>query len=159
MKYPFLFQLVSRWSYRGPLRDKRCIHINIPTKSGHEAWNQSYLCWPHDGNYKFKWLTHAPNDEEKASCLKWTEPRDRTWNDSRYYLCAKKHRKPIGRLFHQNPLPGRDWRKRRLEWARYVARRSERYYYFSRLTPGACPFSRVLRVLFLASPTCMKWLM
>lgn len=87
--------LELRWSYQGPLRDKTCIHINIPTKSGHEAWNQSYLCWPHDGNYQFKWLTHVPSNEEKGSCLKWTEPRDPTWNDSRYYLCAKKHRKPI----------------------------------------------------------------
>lgn len=88
-------RLKLSWSYRGPMRDRRCINIDVPTKSTREGWNRAYLCWPYDGNYKFKWLTHAPRNEEKGSCLKWTEPHDPTWSDSRYYLCATKDRKPV----------------------------------------------------------------
>ncbi|KAM7443302.1 Bone morphogenetic protein 1 [Porites harrisoni] len=87
--------LQLRWSYRGPLRDKRCTRIRVPTKSHTEGWDRAYLCWPHDGNYKFKWLTNEPSDKDKGSCLKWTEPRDPTWNNSRYYLCATKHKRAV----------------------------------------------------------------
>lgn len=92
------FLVSSRWSYRGPLRDKRCTRIRVPTKSHTEGWDQAYLCWPHDGNYKFKWLTNEPSDKDKGSCLKWTEPRDPTWNNSRYYLCATKHKRAVGKF-------------------------------------------------------------
>ncbi|KAJ7392163.1 hypothetical protein OS493_013535 [Desmophyllum pertusum] len=87
--------LSLRWSYRGALRGKRCIHINVPSKPSNESWDRSYLCWPHDGIYKFKWLTHAPRYEERDSCLEWSEPRDPTWGDKRYYLCATKDQQPI----------------------------------------------------------------
>lgn len=87
--------LELRWSSTGALNGKRCIHIDVPTKPNQEAWNQTYLCWPRDGNYKFKWLTHVPSHDEEGSCLKWTEPRDPTWNDSSYYLCGTKEEKPI----------------------------------------------------------------
>lgn len=92
------FLVSSRWSYRGPLRDKRCTRIRVPTKSHAEGWDRAYLCWPHDGNYKFKWLTNEPSDKDKGSCLKWTEPRDPTWNNSRYYLCATKHKRAVGKF-------------------------------------------------------------
>lgn len=87
--------LQLRWSINGPLNGKRCIHIAVPTKPSQEAWNQTYLCWPLDVHYKFKWLTHAPGEEEKNTCMKLTEPRDPTWNDSRYYLCGSKDQRPI----------------------------------------------------------------
>ena len=98
----YLFTIVSilRWSINGPLSGKRCIHIAVPTKPSQEAWNQTFLCWPLDVHYKFKWLTHAPSEEEKNTCMKLTEPRDPTWNDSRYYLCGSKDQRPISRLIH-----------------------------------------------------------
>ena len=87
------------FSTRGPVPGKKCLQIRTPTKSYYEIWDRSYLCWPHDGIYKFKWLTHAPTAEERANCLEWSEPRDPTWGRNRYFLCATKDRKPIGRFF------------------------------------------------------------
>ncbi|XP_027036187.1 uncharacterized protein LOC113664759 [Pocillopora damicornis] len=83
------------FSTRGPVPGKKCLQIRTPTKSYYEIWDRSYLCWPHDGIYKFKWLTHAPTAEERANCLEWSEPRDPTWGRNRYFLCATKDRKPI----------------------------------------------------------------
>lgn len=93
----FYFELLfSSFWHRGPIRGKRCIQINVPTKPSNESWERSYLCWPHDGIYKFKWLTQAPSYEERGNCLEWTEPRDPTWSPKTYYLCATKDHQPIG---------------------------------------------------------------
>ena len=88
--------LCVSFSYRGPVRGKRCLQINVPTKHYTESWARSYFCWPHDGIYKFTWLTHAPSAEERGNCLLWNEPRDPTWGDKKYYLCATKDQQPIG---------------------------------------------------------------
>ena len=85
----------SYW-YKGPIRGKRCIQINVPTKPSNESWERSHLCWPHDGIYKFRWLTQRPSYEERDSCLEWTEPRDPTWKAKTYYLCANKVQQAIG---------------------------------------------------------------
>lgn len=85
----------SYW-YKGPIRGKRCIQIDVPTKPSNESWERSHLCWPHDGIYKFRWLTQRPSYEERDSCLEWTEPRDPTWKAKTYYLCANKVQQAIG---------------------------------------------------------------
>lgn len=83
------------FSGRGPVPGKKCIQLRIPTKSHYESWARSYFCWPHDGIYKFKWLTHAPTAEERPNCLELSEPRDLTWGRNKYFLCATKDRQPI----------------------------------------------------------------
>lgn len=85
---------LSFW-YKGPIRGKRCIQINVPTKPSSESWERSHLCWPHDGIYKFRWLTERPSHEERDNCLEWTEPRDPTWKDKTYYLCGTKVQQAI----------------------------------------------------------------
>ena len=87
--------VLSFW-HKGPIRGKRCIQINVPNKPSSESWERSHLCWPHDGIYKFKWLTQRPSYEERDSCLEWTEPRDPTWKAKTYYLCATKVQQAIG---------------------------------------------------------------
>ena len=89
------FCVYSFW-HKGPIRGKRCIQINVPTKPSNESWERSHLCWPHDGIYKFRWLTQRPSYEERDSCLEWTEPRDPTWKAKTYYLCANKVQQAIG---------------------------------------------------------------
>lgn len=93
----------SSFWHRGPIRGRRCIQINVPTKPSYESWERSYLCWPHDGIYKFTWLTQAPSREERGNCLEWTEPRDPTWGSKRYYLCATKDQQPIGMYLRDKP--------------------------------------------------------
>lgn len=85
---------LSFW-YKGPIRGKQCIQINVPTKPSNESWERSHLCWSHDGIYKFRWLTQTPSFEERDSCLEWTEPRDPTWKANTYYLCATKVQQAI----------------------------------------------------------------
>ena len=86
---------LSFW-YKGPIKGKRCIQINVPAKPSSESWERSHLCWPHDGIYKFRWLTRRPSYEERDSCLEWAEPRDPTWKAKTYYLCATKVQQAIG---------------------------------------------------------------
>ena len=86
---------LSFW-YKGPIKGKRCIQINVPAKPSSESWERSHLCWPHDGIYKFTWLTRRPSYEERDSCLEWAEPRDPTWKAKTYYLCATKVQQAIG---------------------------------------------------------------
>lgn len=87
--------VLSFW-HKGPIRGKKCIQINVPTKPSSESWERSHLCWPHDGIYKFRWLTQRPSYEQRDSCLEWTEPRDPTWKAKTYYLCATKVQQAIG---------------------------------------------------------------
>lgn len=87
--------VLSFW-HRGPIRGKKCIQINVPSKPSNESWERSHLCWPHDGIYKFRWLTQRPSSHERDSCLEWTEPRDPTWKAKTYYLCATKVQQAIG---------------------------------------------------------------
>ncbi|XP_065843026.1 uncharacterized protein [Oscarella lobularis] len=67
-----------RWSNAGRIDGMTCTHV--------DAWDdESYFCVPNGFEYDVTWRSRR---SDRGTCLKWTEPEQKDWNEK--YLCFHK---------------------------------------------------------------------
>jgi hypothetical protein len=64
-------EIGMQWSSAGPIDGMDCVNVTENADGEAAAWEDNFLCMPHDADYRFTWSFTGPIDGQ--TCVRWFE--------------------------------------------------------------------------------------